>query len=211
MKEGESYHIRWFTPDIEMDLCGHATLAAAFVIGNHIDPRKTIVFQSRSGELTATVELGSVSLLFPRRVAVAAPAPEVLLNAVSVRPSEIYKSRDFIFLYDREEQIRKIEIEREQFDKINLDPGGLCVTAKGDEADFVSRYFTPQSTILEDPVTGSAHCSLIPLWSERLGKKDLIALQLSERGGRLLCRDESDHVCIAGSAVIYQEGVLHIP
>ncbi|STQ90276.1 PhzF family phenazine biosynthesis protein [Iodobacter fluviatilis] len=210
VKENETYHIKWFTPDIEMDLCGHATLAAAFVVNKFIDSINTIIFQSISGELKAVIDNDLISLSFPKRTPIAASAPDILLKSVNIKPAEIYKSRDYIFIYDSEKQIRDIKVDLDVFNQINLDPGGLCVTAKGDNSDFVSRYFTPQSTILEDPVTGSSHCSLIPLWSNKMGKNELIAMQLSERGGKLICKKEADHVVIAGNAVIYKEGVINL-
>ena len=166
------YEIRWFTPDIEQDLCGHATLAAAHVIARHLDPTlSTIQFLSRSGELTVLIENDLITLNFPTRIPVPAAAPWEILEAFRVKPLEVLKSRDYLLVYEDEETIRSLKPKQSILDQINLDPGGVIVTSPGKDADFVSRFFTPQASIFEDPVTGSAHCSLIPYWSKRLGKE----------------------------------------
>ena len=121
-------------------------------------------------------------------------------RSLNILPKEVYKSRDYVLVYDSEEEIKNIQINRQEFDQINLDPGGVVVTAKGRDCDFVSRFFTPQASILEDPVTGSAHCSLVPFWSKRLHKNKLSAIQLSERGGALNCLNKKDRVIISGQA-----------
>lgn len=204
------YNIRWFTPDIEMDLCGHATLAAAFVISKYCGVQNEIMFESRCGKLSVTIAQDLIELNLPRRDPYLAGAPEMLLKSVNIAPQEVFKSRDYIFLYEREEQIRNLIINLNFFNQINLDPGGLCVTAIGNDSDFVSRFFTPQASIIEDPVTGSAHCSLIPLWSKKLGKKELFAKQISKRGGELECINEKTHVVIKGQAVLYKEGIIFL-
>ncbi len=207
----DGYEIRWFTPDIEQDLCGHATLAAAHVIARHLNPTlSTIRFLSRSGDLTVTVEDKLITLNFPSRIPVPAAAPRVILEAFRVRPVEVLKSRDYLLVYEDEETIRSLKPKQSILDQINLDPGGVIVTAPGKEADFVSRFFTPQASIFEDPVTGSAHCSLIPYWSKRLGKESLVALQLSTRGGKLYCKDLGERVLISGEAITYMEGYISI-
>jgi len=127
---------------------------------------------------------------------------------LNIKPKEILKSRDYVLVYDNETQIRNIKINRALFDQINLEPGGVIITAIGDNCDFVSRFFTPQTSILEDPVTGSAHCSLIPFWAERLHKKEMIAYQVSEREGKLFCEDKADRVIISGQAKTYSIGSL---
>ncbi len=202
--------LRWFTPEIEMDLCGHATLATAYVMSLLDASVREIVFDSAGGELRAGVEGGLVTLRLPRREPVAAQAPGALLAAVGVRPVAVYKSRDYIFRYGSEAEIRNISVDVSALDSVDLGPGGLCVTAAGTGCDFVSRFFCPRSAILEDPVTGSAHCSLVPLWAGLLDKRELVARQLSERGGELLCADGADHVLIAGRAVVYTAGVLTV-
>ena len=151
-----------------------------------------------------------INLNFPSRIPVPAVAPRVILEAFQVRPVEVLKSRDYLLVYEDEETIRSLKPNQSILDQINLDPGGVIVTAPGKEADFVSRFFTPQASIFEDPVTGSAHCSLIPYWSKRLGKESLVALQLSARGGKLYCKDLGERVLISGEAITYMEGYISI-
>jgi len=206
---GDFYEIRWFTPDIEMDLCGHATLASAHVIARHLDTSCTKVkFLSNSGDLIVKVDDKMITLNFPSRVPELCDIPQLILGAFPEKPIDVVKSRDYLLVYDDEETIRNMKPNRDILDQINLDPGGVIITAPGRDVDFVSRFFTPQASIFEDPVTGSAHCSLIPYWSERLGKKRMLALQLSARGGKLLCEDLDDRVLISGEAVTYSEGLI---
>ena len=205
------YEIRWFTPEIEMDLCGHATLATAHVISKHLRPApSSIEFHSKSGELTVTIEETTLTLNFPSRKPKPAEAPQVILDAIQKKPVEILKSRDYVLVFDDEETIRHLKPKQSILDQINLDPGGVVVTARGKEVDFVSRFFTPQSSIFEDPVTGSAHCSLIPYWSEKLGKTSMLALQLSPRVGKLFCEDLGARVLMSGEAVTYLEGYITV-
>jgi PhzF family phenazine biosynthesis protein len=202
-------HLRWFTPEIEMDLCGHATLAAAHVLKTHLSHHEDdIIFKTISGELLVSIHDGLYTLDFPFRKAVISELPDVIKQALNIQPITVLKSRDFVLVYENEKQIKDIQVDRQRFDQINLDPGGVVVTAKGDEYDFVSRYFTPQSSILEDPVTGSSHCSLIPYWSEQLQKNEMKAIQLSERTGELYCTNKGDRVLIAGYAKTYSIGTL---
>lgn len=206
---GDGLAIRWFTPEIEMDLCGHATLATAHVILRHWQPeRRSVTFASMSGPLTVTLDGDWLWLDFPARPAERCDLPPAILEAMGVEPLEVLKARDYVLVYDSAEVIRRLQPARVILDRINLDPGGVCVTAPGKECDFVSRFFTPQARIFEDPVTGSAHCSLIPYWSRRLGKAALTAWQASERSGRLLCRDMGERVWIGGQAVTYLEGTV---
>ena len=207
--KGNKVHLRWFTPEIEMDLCGHATLATAHCLKSILNyPNNKIIFETLSGELTVTVENDLYSLDFPSRMPVASELPEIIKNALNIQPKEVYKSRDYLLVYDTEQEIKNIKIDRLIFDQINLDPGGVIVTAKGENCDFVSRFFTPQASILEDPVTGSAHCSLIPFWSLRLEKKELNAIQISDRIGKLKCQNKRDRVIISGNAKTYSIGHL---
>ena len=204
---GDKFHLRWFTPEIEMDLCGHATLATAHVITTILGYSKpAIVFTTLSGDLEVTVAEGLYTLDFPSRMPEAAVLPELITQALSIQPSKVLKSRDYVLVYDNEADIRAIQINRNLLDQVNLDPGGIVVTAKGADSDFVSRFFTPQASILEDPVTGSAHCSLIPYWAAVLGKKEMTAFQLSERGGQLFCVDAGERVLISGHAKTYASG-----
>ena len=207
---GDTIHLRWFTPEIEMDLCGHATLATAHVLKTILNyPNDFISFQTLSGELVVTADNDIYTLDFPSRKPVTATLPDVLKKSLSKQPIAILKARDFVLVYELESDVRNIKIDRQTFDQINLDPGGVIITAKGDKCDFVSRFFTPQASIMEDPVTGSAHCSLIPYWSEKLGKKEMSALQLSDRIGTLFCVDQGDRVLIKGKARTYLEGIIY--
>jgi PhzF family phenazine biosynthesis protein len=201
---GDKIHLRWFTPDIEMDLCGHATLATAHCLKTILGYKNnTIVFETLSGDLSVQVENNLYKMDFPSRMPTPDSLPQNIEEALSIKPKAVLKSRDYVLVYDNETAIRNIKIDRQLFDQINLNPGGVIVTAIGEHSDFVSRFFTPQASILEDPVTGSAHCSLIPYWSARLGKKELYALQVSEREGKLYCEDRGERVIISGHAKTY--------
>jgi phenazine biosynthesis protein PhzF family len=209
-----TFSLRWFTPDIEMDLCGHATIAAAYVVYNILDLDRAI-FETREGIINVGKEIGcdgkiKYVLDFPIRLCAPSNLPDNIYKALNIKPKEVYLARDYILLYESQEQIKKIKINREEFDKINLDPGGVAVTAAGDDCDFVSRFFTPQATILEDPVTGSAHCTLAPFWSKLLCKKELTAKQISTRGGTLFCKILGERVYISGGAICFSEGVIKL-
>lgn len=207
--KGNKIHLRWFTPEIEMDLCGHATLATAHCLKSILKyPKDEIIFETQSGDLIVSLKNGLYSLDFPSRMPISSDLPDIIGKSLSIEPREVYKSRDYLLVYNTEQEIRDIKVDRNVFDQINLDPGGVIVTAKGDSCDFVSRFFTPQASILEDPVTGSAHCSLIPFWSTRLGKNRLNAMQISDRVGKLYCQNKKDRVIISGKAKTYSIGNL---
>ena len=207
----KSFELRWFTPDQEIDLCGHATLAAAYVLKSILKyPFSEIVFQTMSGTLKVNCVDNFYYLMFPSREPKKASLNKELELSLNIQPKEVFRSRDFMLVYDTQKEIEEIKINRYYFDQINLGHGGVIVTSRGISSDFVSRYFTPQATFLEDPVTGSAHCTLIPFWSSRLSKNKLLALQISERGGRLLCVNKLDHVIIGGEAVLYSKGKIRI-
>ncbi len=209
--KGDKIHLRWFTPDIEMDLCGHATLATSHALVSILGYKKDeIVFETASGDLIVKVENGLYKMDFPSRMPVAATLPIIISKSLNIQPKEVLKSRDYVLVYENETEVRNIKIYRQLFDQINLDPGGVIVTAVGDNCDFVSRFFTPQASILEDPVTGSAHCSLIPFWAKQLNKKELYAMQVSERLGKLYCEDRGDRVFISGQAKTYSIGEFRI-
>jgi PhzF family phenazine biosynthesis protein len=202
-------HLRWFTPDIEMDLCGHATLASAHCIIQHMDYGKAeLEFKTLSGTLKVNHSNGMYFLDFPSRPPKKSTLPNQIKNALSIPPLEVYKARDYLLLYEAESDVQNLRVNRQLFDQINLGTGGVIITSKGKTVDFVSRFFTPQASILEDPVTGSAHCSLIPFWAERIQKQKMNALQLSERGGELSCELVEDRVLIGGEACTYAEGFL---
>ncbi|MFM8433407.1 MAG: PhzF family phenazine biosynthesis protein [Bacteroidota bacterium] len=207
--KGDKIAMRWFTPEIEMDLCGHATLATAHchkMIKGH--PGTEFVFETLSGELIVRVENGKYFMELPSRMPITGQLPFEIAQSLNIAPKEVLKSRDYFLVYENETEIRNIIINRQFFDRINLGHGGVIVTAAGDSCDFVSRFFTPQASILEDPVTGSSHCSLIPFWAERLGKKQLHARQVSQRTGELFCEEKGDRVIIAGQAKTYAVGYL---
>lgn len=207
VEKGEKIHLRWFTPEIEMDLCGHATLATAHCLKTILNYQSDkIIFETLSGDLNVLIHNDMYKMDFPSRMPVADDLPETILTSLNIKPKEVLKARDYVLVYENETQIRNIKIDRQLFDQINLDPGGVIVTAIGDDCDFVSRFFTPQASILEDPVTGSAHCSLIPFWAERLNKKELYAQQVSERIGKLYCEDQGNRVIISGKAKTYSIG-----
>jgi len=210
--EGENcdYDIRWFTPANEVDLCGHATLASAWLVFNELRPDShSVIFQSMSGPLSVTRDGEWLVLDFPRRPG--APTPEhisALTRTLGVIPVEALLSRDLVAVLETEEQVRALKPD---FLAMTSLPGfGVLATAPGNGVDFVSRCFFPQDGIPEDPVTGSAHSTLIPYWSERLGKTTLEARQLSHRGGRLRCRDCGDRVHIAGKAVKVMQGIMTV-
>ena len=209
--KGDKIHLRWFTPEIEMDLCGHATLATAHCLKTILNyPKDKIRFETISGNLTVFAENDIYYLDFPSRMPITSELPETIRKSLNIEPKEVLKSRDYVLIYETEEEIVNIKIDRQMFDQINLDPGGVVITAKGNNCDFVSRFFTPQASILEDPVTGSAHCSLIPFWSLRLEKKELTAMQISDRTGKLYCRDNGDRVIIGGEAKTYLIGNIWV-
>ncbi len=208
--KGEKIHLRWFTPDIEMDLCGHATLATAHCLFTMLNYGKSrMIFETLSGDLEVVASDGYYFLDFPSRMPIASVLPEPIRRALNIEPLEVLKARDYVLVFDSENDIRNIEINRLYFDLVNLGHGGVIVTARGIDCDFVSRFFTPQSTILEDPVTGSAHCSLIPFWAQRLGKNEMFAMQLSDRVGKLKCLNKADRVIISGQARTYSAGWLY--
>jgi len=203
IKDGDKYELRWFTPVSEINLCGHATLATAFVIMNYIEKElRTIRFQTLSGELTVTKVGDIYEMDFPAILSQEYPLTEQMVEALGVTPKETYKNRDLIFILESEEAVKNAKPDFAKLEKI---PEGLAVfiTAKGNDYDFVSRAFWPKLKINEDPVCGSMHSSLIPFWAERLNKREMVARQLSSRGGTLYCKYEDDRVKIAGKAVLY--------
>ena len=211
VRRGKNFHLRWFTPDIEMDLCGHATLATAHCILSELKlESEKVIFETLSGELEVSLDNGRYLMDLPRRDPIAATLPNEIKNALNIQPVEVLKSRDYLLVYKNQKQIEDIVVKREVFDQINLNPCGVIVTAIGDHCDFVSRFFTPQATILEDPVTGSAHCTLTPYWSKILNKNILKAQQISNRKGELFCNLKKNRVEISGKAITYLKGHIYI-
>ena len=210
VKNADVYEIRWFTPTYEIDLCGHATLASAFVIFEILKAEEKLVrFHShKSGELTVEKNGDRLTLDFPSRPVSPVEAPEGLIEAIGKEPKEIFKARDYFLVYENEQEVAEIKPDFTALLKINAH--GFIVTAKGDSADFVSRFFAPEVGVFEDPVTGSAHCNLIPFWAEKLGKTELFARQISARGGELFCELKDDRVKIGGNAVLYLKGEIYV-
>lgn len=210
VKSDVGYDLRWFTPTIEMDLCGHATLASAYLIFEHLGTTDSILrFQTRSGELTVEKKDAKYELDFPSRPGKLTEAPAGLMQALEgAAPTEIYKSRDYMLVYESEADVLAIKPDFNALEKI--DSHAVIVTAPGDSSDFVSRFFAPGLGVPEDPVTGSAHCTLIPYWAGRLEKNELFARQVSQRGGELYCQLVGDRVKIAGDAVLYMKGEIYV-
>jgi PhzF family phenazine biosynthesis protein len=202
--------LRWFTPKVEVDLCGHATLASAYILMNHLEPQLSEVrFQTKSGELQVTRNEDLFTLDFPARPAAPCDVPAELIQALGIKPQEVWAAaKAYMAVYESEEEIFDLKPNMELL--AGLDKYATIVTAPGQTADFVSRFFAPAVGVPEDPVTGSAHCTLIPYWSDFLGKQTLLAHQVSERGGELLCQDLGDRVKISGRAVLFSEGLIHL-
>jgi len=204
---GDHYDLRWFTPTVEVDLCGHATLASAYVLFDHLGHENDVVkFHTQSGELVVWKDGKNLVMDFPSRPGDPIDAPDHLVSGLGHRPEEIFGSRDLLAVFVSEREIEELKPDFSQLEKI--DCTGIIVTAPGDDVDFVSRFFAPRAGIPEDPVTGSAHSTLIPYWAERLGKNQLVARQVSARGGELWCKQVGDRVHIAGRAALYLRGFL---
>lgn len=210
VKEDGYYAIRWFTPNYEIDLCGHATLASAFVIHQFIEPAMdTIRFHSKSGALTVKCEANRLTLNFPARPAAFIDTPKGIEQALGVPVQACYQSRDLVTVVAREEDVQALKPDFTLLQ--GLDTGdGVIVTAPGKACDFVSRCFYPKCGVNEDPVTGSAHCNLIPYWAEKLQKETMVAKQLSPRGGTLFCQNCGERVLIGGNAVLYAVAELSV-
>ena len=203
------FHLRWFTPQVEMDLCGHATLASALVVFTHLQPElQEVAFDSKSGELVVKRgEHGLLSMDFPSRPPEPGASDSRLRQALGGKAGPILVSRDYLVVYQSEEEVRALKPDMNALAGMDR---MVIVTSPGREADFVSRFFAPGAGVPEDPVTGSAHCTLIPYWAERLGKNKLHALQVSRRGGELWCELKGDRVTMAGYAVEFMRGTIQI-
>jgi PhzF family phenazine biosynthesis protein len=210
VREGSDFALRWFTPTTEIDLCGHATLAAAFVIFTELGfADDTVRFQTKSGLLSATREGDVITLDFPAWPSEPCTAPAALVDGLGWMPSEVRRgASDYLAVLASEADVLALQPDMVQLGA--LDCRGLIVTAPGSNSDFVSRFFAPRVGIPEDPVTGSAHSTLIPYWSARLGRSRLLARQLSRRGGELLCEARGARVGIGGRAVLYSRAQLEI-
>lgn len=210
VKEGESYHIRWFTPGAEVDLCGHATLASTYVLSRFFEPDADVFrFQSLSGPLTVWKKRDLLELDFPARMPVPVPFTPEMQNAINGLQATAYMDRDVILIFDREEDVVSFCPDPVRIGALP-DGMGLYITAASEKYDFVSRCFFPKIQINEDPVCGSAHCSLIPYWSKQLGKNSMTAYECSPRGGILYCQNAGDRVLIAGKAALYSKAEIFV-
>ena len=210
VRTGDRFALRWFTPACEIDLCGHATLASAFLLFTELGYKGgTIRFDTRSGELAVTDTGGGLlEMDFPAQSPVPCPAPKALIEGLGRTPEAVFLAEDFIAVFPHQEDVASLAPD--MYALRGLDARGVAATAPGDDVDFVSRFFVPKLGIDEDPVTGSVHCSLTPYWSARLGKKTLRARQISARGGELVCVDRGNRIGIAGKAAKYMEGVITV-
>ena len=207
--EGEGYRLRWFTPGGEIDLCGHATLAAAYVIDQFVQPGvQSIRFQTLSGLLTVTRRGELYEMDFPAYTLKQLEVTDAITEALGARPREVWRARDLLCVFDDPETVMNLKPD---LDKVRTLKGALMqVTAPGTgtEFDCISRSFAPKMEVPEDPVCGSGHCHIIPYWAGRLGKTELVARQASPRGGTLYCRMEGDRVALAGRAALYARSEL---
>lgn len=210
VRRGEEFDLRWFTPEIEIDLCGHATLASAFVIfGNPGFSGDTVRFHSKSGVLSATRNGDIITLDFPALPTEPCKAEAALVHGLGWMPGEVRRNaEDVLAVLSSEADVLGLKPDTTQLAAV--DARGIIVTAPGSDCDFVSRFFAPRLGLIEDPVTGSAHSALIPYWSERLGKTTMIARQLSRRRGELFCEARGERVAIGGHAVLYSRGEIEL-
>lgn len=206
---GNGFNIRWFTPVSEVDLCGHATLASAYVLFNVLAYRKDrIEFGSKSGILTVTKNKARLIMDFPAQPPVACDIPKEIAKAFDTRPTECLRSEDYIVVFENEIDVESAEPDFEQLKKLDL--RGVIITARSTRYDFVTRVFAPKYGIPEDPVTGSAYTQLAPYWASKMGARRFTVKQMSSRGGELTCEVVDDRVFITGKAIKYLEGKIII-
>jgi len=211
IKKASGYDLRWFTPAVEIDLCGHATLASAYVIFKFLEPSlRYVAFKTMSGQLEVTMDdEQKLRMDFPARAPEQIDITDLHEQAFGIKPSEVWQSRDLLVLFDSEKQIAELQPNLEKISQIK-DSFAVIATARGDDVDFVSRFFAPNAGIPEDPVTGSAHCTLVPFWADKLGKDVLHAKQLSKRGGELFCENKGDRVAMSGYASLFLKGEIYL-
>ncbi|MCD8116097.1 MAG: PhzF family phenazine biosynthesis protein [Oscillospiraceae bacterium] len=209
VKTGDRYQLRWFTPGGEIDLCGHATLACAFVLLNFYEKNaEQIVFETVSGVLTVVKKDDLYEMDFPAYQLKPVPVTEEMIDAMDAVPKEAYMGRDLLCIFDEAETVRKMQPNQEKL--LKLDGLLLHVTAKGTDTDCVSRSFAPKCNVAEDPVCGSGHCHIVPYWANALGKNEIVAYQASRRGGTLYCSMDGNRVKLSGKAALYAVSELYI-
>ena len=207
VREDGHFHLRWFTPACEVDLCGHATLASAYVLFRELnEPGDVLRFKTRSGELAVKRDGERLLMNFPARPATKVDVHPGLITSLGETPTEILGARDYLVRYDSPDQVRSLKPNMDGLR--NLDRFAVIATAVGSDCDFVSRFFAPSQGVPEDPVTGSSHCTLIPYWAGQLNKTTLHARQISARGGELFCKLQGDRVEIGGYAALYLKGQI---
>ncbi|MFQ5744865.1 MAG: PhzF family phenazine biosynthesis protein [Acidobacteriota bacterium] len=204
-----AFDLRWFTPEVEMDLCGHATLASAHVMFNHgYTTESEIVFRYQGGTLAVTRQQDLLAMDFPARPPTEIECDASVAKALGASPSELHQSRDLLAVFDSQADVEKL---RPDFAAVaKLDTFAVIASAPGQKCDFVSRFFAPGAGIAEDPATGSSHCTLVPYWSDRLGKSKLHALQLSRREGEFFCESQGKRIKIAGRVLEYLQGEIYV-
>lgn len=204
----QKFHLRWFTPKAEVDLCGHATLATAFVIFHFTDyAGDTVKFDTRSGELAVTKSGKWLVMNFPSQPPTPCARPQLLVEGLGKTPAEVLSSEDYMAVFEHERDVITLQPNFDALSKLDL--RGIIVTAKGSDVDFVSRFFAPRYGINEDPVTGSAHCALTPYWAAKLDKTKLCARQVSQRGGYIECELKGSRVVLSGKAIKYMDGRIN--
>ncbi len=210
ISENDTFYIRWFTPNTEIDLAGHPTLASAHILFNEYKKNyKSFIFKTKIGDtLNVSINKNLYLMNFPSRPPKIVDYTRDIFEALGKKPIELLAHRDLIAVFENQNEISTINPDLEKLKK--LDYPSVVITAVGDDSDFVSRNFAPKLGIPEDPVTGSSHCELIPYWSKKLDKKDMIALQISERGGKIYCTDNNDRVIIGGEAVTFSRGEIDL-
>lgn len=209
VKTGERYHLRWFTPGGEIDLCGHATLGTAFVLFNYFEKdAESITFDTMSGPLTVVKKGDRYEMDFPAYELKPVPVTDDMADAIGFRPTEAWMGRDLVCVLENEDAVRTAKPDQAKLLKLN----GLLlqITAKGSAFDCVTRSFAPKLNVAEDPVCGSGHCHVVPLWAQKTGKNELVARQVSPRSGTLYCKINGDRVTLAGSAVLYSVADLMV-
>jgi PhzF family phenazine biosynthesis protein len=211
VRQGENgYRLRWFTPTVEVPLCGHATLASGYMVLTRLQPELSeIAFDTLSGRLVVARDGDLLTMDLPANPSRPIEAPEGLVAALGRTPVEVHQASYLMAVYEREAEVRGLTPDIGALAKIG--PGNVIVTAPGAEADFVSRFFAPGAGVPEDPVTGSAHCTLVPYWAARLGRTKLEARQISARGGRLVCELAGERVRLSGACAFYMEGTIELP